>query len=196
MCCYRDIKNFERFNLVVQSMICLAVYQLKNAENLVENHINRVSGVSSTTSNNNNDGSGGGNGGGGGVGSGGGATDDNGVAPMDTTENKEEIEPKNVETDTESADNSAVTKTEESWTLSEVEKLLILVAKAFLLNFPLYIAYKHAVHSRLDDISPQDAQVTFCQIDFVRLKVARKWLTHHIRFLFSFGSISEFKHFL
>lgn len=47
---------------------------------------------------------------------------------------------------------------EEIWTLAELEKLLILIAKAFLLNFPLYIAYKHAVHARLDDISAQDAQ--------------------------------------
>lgn len=54
---------------------------------------------------------------------------------------------------------TATAKTdEEVWTLAELEKLLILIAKAFLLNFPLYIAYKHAVHARLDDISVQDAQ--------------------------------------
>lgn len=48
-------------------------------------------------------------------------------------------------------------KINEAWTLPEFERLLILLAKAFLLNFPLYIAYKHAVQ-RLDEISPQDAQ--------------------------------------
>lgn len=46
----------------------------------------------------------------------------------------------------------------EMWTLLEFERLLILLAKAFVLNFPLYIAYKHAVHARLDDVSPQDLQ--------------------------------------
>lgn len=48
-------------------------------------------------------------------------------------------------------------KINETWSLPEFERLLILLAKAFLLNFPLYIAYKHAVQ-RLDEISPQDAQ--------------------------------------
>lgn len=59
-----------------------------------------------------------------------------------------------------SANNSSATtqaKLNEQWTLPEFERLLILLAKAFLLNFPLYIAYKHAVQ-RLDEISPQDAQ--------------------------------------
>lgn len=60
---------------------------------------------------------------------------------------------------TNSINNSAttLTKINEFWTLPEFERLLILLAKAFLLNFPLYIAYKHAVQ-RLDEISPQDAQ--------------------------------------
>lgn len=55
-------------------------------------------------------------------------------------------------------DSSTIMRIKETWSLPEFEKLLILLAKAFLLNFPLYIAYKHAVHARLDDISPQDAQ--------------------------------------
>lgn len=52
---------------------------------------------------------------------------------------------------------SIQSKINETWSLPEFERLLILLAKAFLLNFPLYIAYKHAVQ-RLDEISPQDAQ--------------------------------------
>lgn len=43
MCCYRDIKNFERFQLVVQSMICLSIVQLKNIEKLIVEHNNRIS---------------------------------------------------------------------------------------------------------------------------------------------------------
>lgn len=43
MCCYRDIKNFERFQLVVQSMICLSIVQLKNIEKLIVDHNNRIS---------------------------------------------------------------------------------------------------------------------------------------------------------
>lgn len=187
MCCYRDIKNFERFNLVVQSMICLAVYQLKNAEILVENHNNRIAGVSVATGNNNNNDAAG-SGSGSGCGSGGSSVDNDPPPPMDTTEKKDENETKTVETDNENVDNSAVTKTEETWTLSEVEKLLILVAKAFLLNFPLYIAYKHAVHSRLDDISPQDAQVSVCHRFCIArcVRTARCQMINRSHFLFLF----------
>lgn len=56
-----------------------------------------------------------------------------------------------------SANTTIQSKFNETWTLPEFERLLILLAKTFLLNFPLYIAYKHAVQ-RLDEISPQDAQ--------------------------------------
>lgn len=157
MCCYRDIKNFERFHLVVQSLICLAVVQFKSIEILVAQHNNRLAGASSSSSgnhnsninnnsgensnNNNNDASAGGS---------------------DVSDNKADNTSKSEDTDSDGAgSNGATIKSEEAWTLSEVEKLLILVAKAFLINFPLYIAYKHAVHSRLDDISPQEAQVGF-----------------------------------
>lgn len=60
---------------------------------------------------------------------------------------------------------SILSKINEYWTLPEFERLLILLAKTFLLNFPLYIAYKHAVQ-RLDEISPQDAQnlSIFCDL--------------------------------
>lgn len=159
MCCYRDIKNFERFNLVVQSMICLAVVQLKNADILVEDHVNRISGVSTEAGSNNNN-----NNGAGGSAAAPVPAADSGstTATMDTitAESKDATtESKDDDNDSESTGSSPPPKAEDPWTLSEVEKLLILVAKAFLLNFPLYIAYKHAVHSRLDDISAQDAQV-------------------------------------
>lgn len=120
MCCYRDIKNFERFNLIVQSMIYLAVLQLKNIQTLVA----ALKPPNPTSNNNNNDSN---------------STND---TNNDTVEKKEED-----------------SKNDSNWSLKEVEQLLILISKAFLLNFPLYIAYKHGVHSRLDDISAQEAQV-------------------------------------
>lgn len=119
MCCYRDIKNFERFNLIVQSMICLAVLQLKNIQTLVA----ALKPPNPTSNNNNND-------------------NNTTIDTNDSIDKKEED-----------------SKNDSNWTLPEVEKLLILISKAFLLNFPLYIAYKHGVHSRLDDISAQEAQV-------------------------------------
>lgn len=240
MCCYRDIKNFDRFQLVVQSMICLAICQLKNINKLVvEQHrdvgpnlvappqpqqtqqpssVNTSDEPSIAAANNNNNDSA--------DVEGCGAdlkqqneiteqtsqntdtTNDDGAADADDggdvkmkcdedmeikVENAQEKNNEIVEADkvddkpvavdenanTEasahematsdgsaaaaSAEESSATtasKTEEDevWTLVELEKLLILTSKAFLLNFPLYIAYKHAIHARLDDISAQDAQ--------------------------------------
>lgn len=56
--------------------------------------------------------------------------------------------------------------TEETWILPEVEKFFLLVSKIFLLNFPLYVAYKHGTHARLDDISADEAQhlAIFCDL--------------------------------
>lgn len=121
MCCYRDIKNFERFNLIVQGMIYLAVLQLKNIQTLVA----ALKPPNPTSNNNNND--------------------SNSVNDTNETVEKKEEDSK--------------TDKDSQWTLKELEQLLILISKAFLLNFPLYIAYKHGVHSRLDDISAQEAQV-------------------------------------
>jgi ubiquitin carboxyl-terminal hydrolase 34 len=46
---------------------------------------------------------------------------------------------------------------EEVWSIQEKEKLLHFLSKVFLLNFPLYVAYKHSVQSKLEEISPQEA---------------------------------------
>lgn len=212
MCCYRDIKNFERFQLVVQSMICLTIIQLKNIEKLVRDnsqitrsHPDPQSQTCSIKTS---------------------PTSRSEQYEKDESEdNQSEIEPYKSEmneytkpkecdksgqsdlskqriseilvenakcdqdneccsNDNNTASNdeklieslgrsigkddsnnetskpsgSVESKVNEIWTLPEFEKLLILLAKAFLLNFPLYIAYKHAVHARLDDITPQDAQ--------------------------------------
>lgn len=129
MCCYREIKNYERFNLIVQSMICLTVSQLKGIAVLIDNRpapVNKNNNSASSSSASSN-----------------GSADNHTVkCDGDKTVDEVKVDPK-------------------SWSLPEVEKLLILISKAFLLNFPLYIAYKHGVHSRLDDISAQEAQVIF-----------------------------------
>ena len=119
MCCYRDIKNFERFNLIIQSLICLTVCQLKNIKTLLNNNGSNNNKINSNNNNNNES-----------------------VEVDNSKENKGLID----------------SSTDEGWTLQEIEKLLMLISKVFLLNFPLYVAYKHGVHSRLDEISGQEAQ--------------------------------------
>lgn len=50
--------------------------------------------------------------------------------------------------------------------IQERDKLLILVSKIFLLNFPLYVAFKHTIQVKLDDLSQQEIQglSVFCDL--------------------------------
>lgn len=215
MCLYRDVKNFERFNLVVQSLIYLAVHHLKHIKRLIEDYkkitasaaqavAQAQSGTQKEKSEESNA-------------SGSGASTVSTKESCKTNESKESEEDKNniknneikqQKTSEKSGDdNTALTNqsstvdnlqsssaatavtttptptststsslstassstsqhTEEPWILPEVEKLLLLVSKVFLLNFPLYIAYKHGTHARLDDISAEEAQhlAIFCDL--------------------------------
>ncbi|XP_036323922.1 ubiquitin carboxyl-terminal hydrolase puf isoform X1 [Rhagoletis pomonella] len=240
MCLYRDPKNFERFNLVVQSMICLAVHHLKHIERLIDDYkrltacsLGQTTGAAQTKSQSNAQTAGAGtsekntN-----------STSDNkadketgsiadngkrnsGVDGNNTEEIKESKKPKrdgsssppclspsqrnvtspvvpssppppapsmhlpdsntntsstgltsnpgtsiSYKSNVNTASSSLSQITEEPWILPEVEKLFILVSKVFLLNFPLYIAYKHGTHARLDDISAEEAQhlAIFCDL--------------------------------
>lgn len=163
MCCYRDIKNFERFNLVVQSLICLCVCQLKGIDVHLDAAAVAAAAEKASASNNNNNA---------------GTVTSNAGGDSATTPETAEVEQSKSECTSSSASDSAATSSttpptttttdgksgDKEWLLCELEKLFILVSKAFLLNFPLYIAYKHGVHSRLDDISTHEAQViTFCR---------------------------------
>lgn len=144
MCCYRDTKNYERFNLVVQSLICLTVFQLKNIQQLLDKHLvaNQPlaeDGLQKTTK-----------------------ADDEVPAIVSEQSTLPDATLKSKTASIDNVPGNSTTNLPEDinqWTLNELEKLLILVSKAFLLNFPLYIAYKHGVHSRLDEITAQEAQV-------------------------------------
>lgn len=61
-----------------------------------------------------------------------------------------------------------VTEQDESKLLDiqEHDKLLILVSKIFLLNFPLYVAFKHTLQVKLDDLTQQEIQNlnVFCDL--------------------------------
>lgn len=50
--------------------------------------------------------------------------------------------------------------------VQERDKLLILVSKIFLLNFPLYVAFKHTIQVKLDDLTQQEIQglSMFCDL--------------------------------
>ncbi|CAD6995071.1 unnamed protein product [Ceratitis capitata] len=224
MCLYRDPKNFERFNLVVQSMIVLAVHHLKQIIRLIDDYKRLTAcslgqSIGTPTQSQNQ------------------AVDDKSVKESDSDENSAKQNNREDNNSTEQlrdckkakSDNSTSPPcaspsrnsaspvapssppppapsmrlpqsnrntsaaglasnvdvsnsyksnlntapssshsqmTEEQWILPEVEKLFILVSKVFLLNFPLYIAYKHGTHARLDDISAEEAQhlAIFCDL--------------------------------
>lgn len=55
---------------------------------------------------------------------------------------------------------------EEMWTLEEKDRLFNFVSKVFLMNFPLYMAYKHCVHASLEELSKQDTNAlnNYCEL--------------------------------
>lgn len=96
MCCFREHKNFERFNAVTQSMVLLAVNQLKEISKSVT--IPEHAG-------------------------------------------------------------------EDAWTITDWEHLMHLLSKVFLLNFPLYAAYKQSP-TKLEEVTQQEAGALsmFCDL--------------------------------
>lgn len=146
MCCYRDVKNFERFYLVVQSILCLSVCQLKQlkdelieaakatpaAENAQEKQKPEIETPSTTEEKKNEEKES--------------PAEPDDLSPVpDTAE-----ESKHAETP------SPPTEDPEVWSMQQKEKLMHIVSKVFLLNFPLYLACKHSALSRLDDLSAQE----------------------------------------
>lgn len=145
MCCYRDAKNFERFYLVVQSILCLSVCQLKQLkDDLIE-----AAKLPPDT------------------------TQEKPLTPESCpTEDEEKSEQKEsptepaifeskpsepVKDESPSKDKPSTSKEEvEVWPMQQKEKLMHIVSKIFLLNFPLYMACKHSSLSRLDDLSAQE----------------------------------------
>ena len=53
-----------------------------------------------------------------------------------------------------------------SWTMEEKDRLFNFVTKIFLMNFPLYMAYKHSIHTSLEELSQQEASAlnNYCEL--------------------------------
>lgn len=163
MCCFRNAKNFERFNLVIQSIICLMVSQLRSIESfLVKPPPVKVQSPSDPKQ----------------------SSTDKEEPPEDDTDEpskpKKERFSSSSSSTTSSSDNnhnpdhssssssntsSPLGSSEDSFSLSDVEQILIMMSKAFLLHFPLYVAYKHSAHPRLDDLSANDVQALSAYCD-------------------------------
>lgn len=153
MCCYRDVKNFERFYLVVQSILCLSVCQLKHLKDeLIAAHISdkkqdlKPDNEIKNSVNN----------------------EDHNSEFGDSAESKTvQVDVLGQIDKTCNDDTSASTSSEnEAWSMQQKEKLMHIVSKIFLLNFPLYLACKHSALSRLDDLSTQEISnlSSYCDI--------------------------------
>lgn len=143
MCCYRDVKNFERFYLVVQSVLCLSVCQLK----LLKDEL--IEAASTPPPDDKID-----------------TEKQTETSPI--TETKQERKDQEVEdagnkddkldksTEDSSNNENSTSNDTETWTMQQKEKLMHIVSKIFLLNFPLYLACKHSALSHLENLSAQE----------------------------------------
>lgn len=196
MCCYRDVKNFERFYLVVQSILCLSVGQLKQLKDELIEAANRPttptdalqekpsqdnpSDESSPPKSDEKDDS----------------SEDN--CTSETTENPIQEPPctesiqKN-EMPTESEKSKELEDDDEEpeytlWSITQREKLMHILSKIFLLNFPLYLACKHSALSRLDDLSAQEITNlnSFCDLHDTEIPA---YLLRNVSFFCKLGGV-------
>ena len=154
MCCFKDFKNFERLNNIVQVILNVAIRIIQTLPQDTE----KEQKISKQTED---------------------EEKDNAKKTIeDSEEDKEKKKPtpedvkdnedkeKNEEkTEEEKKEKDDVEKKEEEkkeeemesedaseefWSAEEKEKLLQFVAKVFLTNFPLYMAYKHSIQASLE----------------------------------------------
>jgi ubiquitin carboxyl-terminal hydrolase 34 len=167
MCCYRDLKNFDRFNFVIRSLIFLIVVKLKDIKTLITNTLKLETKIVEANSPKNEDLS---------------PTiiETNDKIVCEAADSKKEsakTDNQNVEKKSKSDDGKdsecKFEKNEDVWILPDIEKALVFVSKVFLLNFPLYVAHKHGIHGRIDEITPQDLQALsmFCDIHDTEIPV-------------------------
>lgn len=182
MCCYRDVKNFERFYLIVQSVLCLSVTQLKQLkEELIEAAKTPPAPAKCTQDT---------------------------LVPDDTSSLKDETNdcPQESPSDMENAPSTSTQipqKTEdilqitrsknansenEPWSMQQREKLMHILSKIFLLNFPLYLACKHSALSRLDDLTaPEITNLsTYCDLHDTEIPA---YLLRNVSFFCKMGGV-------
>ncbi|XP_050671951.1 ubiquitin carboxyl-terminal hydrolase puf [Leptidea sinapis] len=139
MCCYRDVKNYERFYLVIQSIICLSVYQLKLLKDEVVSASNKTPPVSDVKENE--------------IVSSRSDIEINEKESSDLTVESEKSLSNDQSQDDIQIDKPSTSTNVEVWTTQQRERLLHIVSKVFLLHFPLYLVCKHSILNRLDDLS-------------------------------------------
>lgn len=182
MCCYRDLKNFDRFNYVIRSLIFLIVVKLKDIKTLIANTSQPEQTNEGNTAKVNDSSP---------------KSDANETFSTETLKTNEPSpsDNQNVENNSTSDDGKDLLndKSDDVWTLPDIEKSLVFVSKVFLLNFPLYVAHKHGIHGRIDEITPQDLQSLsmFCDIHDTEIPV---YLYRNVTLFCTAGGFSAMLH--
>lgn len=184
MCCYRDVKNFERFYLIVQSVLCLSVTQLKQLkEELIEAAKTPTTTESTQetqkpedVSPNKDDG------------------DDSPKEPSPekntepSTSTSKEADQQESEEIVEVCKSNHTNDENEPWSMQEREKLMHILSKVFLLNFPLYLACKHSALSRLEDLTAGEITnlSTYCDLHDTEIPA---YLLRNVSFFCKMGGV-------
>jgi ubiquitin carboxyl-terminal hydrolase 34 len=183
MCCYRDAKNFDRFNYIIRSLIYLIINKLRDLRTIIANS-SKGEEIPAQPSNQ--------------------QQKEDKVPPDDDENNKEKKKEKQEEVEEEPGKDAPVKaaaeddkeaepkKSEEIWTVQELEKVLIFISKVFLLNFPLYIAHKHGTHYGHESTQQEIQSVSvFCDIHDTEIPV---YLYHNVTLFCTaggFGALTQ-----
>ncbi|KAL0270091.1 UNVERIFIED_CONTAM: hypothetical protein PYX00_007611 [Menopon gallinae] len=138
MCVFRDSKNFERFSYFTQCIVHLAILELKDLHKQLSNNAKAKVDESNSS--------------------------DEGNKSKDDDGNTSKRKATNEEKESGGKGNE---ETKEVWDMHEKEKLFNFLSKLFLMNFPLYQAYKLSCHSKSEEISQHELSSlsVFCEVN-------------------------------
>ncbi|XP_052133303.1 ubiquitin carboxyl-terminal hydrolase puf isoform X2 [Frankliniella occidentalis] len=188
MCCFREAKNYERFGVITQSIVLMAIKQLRDLKEELASKLKadkateapeKVPALEIKDKSNEKE-----------------ITVSNQQSPPEPSTpvvngekdkevdddkgeqiNQDDSDPEKMKSSCDSHSNPQEktdnpTKTEnvkpvegedhnkvalkEKWSFEDIEKLLTFVSKVFLLNFPLYVVYKHSLQAKLEEVSSQE----------------------------------------
>ncbi|XP_078316021.1 ubiquitin carboxyl-terminal hydrolase 34-like isoform X4 [Crassostrea virginica] len=126
MCCFKNLKNFEKLNNMVQVICSVAIRVIQTMPDDFDKEQNKSQEEKTSDKKEKN------------------------LEDKDKGESSIQDETKTGEKEI-AMDTDDEMEDPERWLMEEKEKLLHFVTKIFLLNFPSYMAYKHMYHSSLED---------------------------------------------
>ncbi|XP_055956902.1 ubiquitin carboxyl-terminal hydrolase 34 [Patella vulgata] len=136
MCCYKDFKNIEKLNNLIQTVLRTAIRLIQTLPTDIQKEFDKIYPKDEDQK-----------------------TKDEEQPEVDKEEKTEKKEEKEEKSEDQEEEN-------EYWSLEEKEKLVQFITKVFLMNFPLYMAYKHFIHTSLEELSQHETSAlnNYCEI--------------------------------